>query len=100
MAGGEAGEGERVFLGVDTANGEYIAHWLDNFGARYSIPHATGRASGDTIRLSFAYADGPFRDTFIYHPGLKEWSFHLEDQDSTGAWRPFADYEARPIHHH
>jgi hypothetical protein len=90
----------RVFLGVDSANGEYIAHWLDTFGPRYSIPHATGRASGDTIRLAFAYADGPFRDTFIYHPDPRGWTFHLEDHDSTGTWRPFAVYEVRPAHHH
>lgn len=90
----------RVFIGVDSARAGYIAHWLDNFGAQYSIPHATGSASGDTLRLAFAYADGPFRDTFIYHADPRGWTFHLEDQDSTGTWRPFADYEVRPAPHH
>ena len=90
----------RVFLGVDSARQSYVAHWLDNFGARYSIPHATGTATGDTIRLAFAYADGPFRDTFIYHTDPRGWTFHLEDQDSTGTWRPFADYEVGPAPHH
>lgn len=89
----------RVFLGVDSATQGYIAHWLDNFGAPYSIPHATGTAAGDTIHLAFAYADGPFRDIFIYHRDTGRWSFRMEDTDSAGAWRLFAEYDVRRAPH-
>lgn len=86
----------RVFVGVDSARAQYIAHWLDNFGAAYSIPHATGTAIGDTLRLMFAYPDGPFRDTFAYRRSTATWHFRLESQDSTGTWRLFAEYDVRP----
>lgn len=86
----------RVFIGVDSAGTQYIAHWLDNFGAPYSIPHAIGSAQGDTIRLAFAYADGPFRDTFVYHRTDHTWHFRLESQDSTGTWKLFGEYDVRP----
>jgi hypothetical protein len=86
----------RVFIGVDSARAQYVAHWLDNFGAPYSIPHATESAQGDTVHLAFAYADGPFRDTFVYHRVTGTWYFRLESQDSTGAWRLFGAYDVSP----
>jgi hypothetical protein len=85
----------RVFLGVDSAARRYIVHWLDRFGAAYSIPHAVGEARGDTVRFTFAYADGPFRDTFVYDRRRDTWYFRLESGDSTGAWTLFAEYQVR-----
>jgi len=84
-----------VFIGVDSAGGTYVAHWLDNTGAAYSIPPATGEARGDTIVLNFAYADGPFRDTFSYDPRGDTWHFRLEAGTAAGQWRLFADYTVR-----
>jgi hypothetical protein len=84
----------RAFVGTDST-GRIIGHWLDRFGAAYSIPHATGGVRGDTLVMTFAYADGPFRDTFVYHRGRDRWSIRMESGDSTGAWRPFASYEVR-----
>jgi hypothetical protein len=85
----------RVFIGVDSANGQYIAHWLDRFGAAYSIPHATGNARGDTLLLNFPYPSGSFRDTFVYDARADSWYFRLEAADSTGGWRLFAEYQVR-----
>ncbi len=85
----------RVFIGVDSAGGRYIAHWLDRFGAAYSIPHATGEARGDTVLLTFPYADGAFRDTFVYDRHQDRWYFRLEAADSTKGWRLFAEYQVR-----
>lgn len=85
----------RVFLGVDSAKGEYIAHWLDNFGAPYSIPHATGTAQGDTIHIVFPYPDGAFSDQFIYDRVGDAWYFRLESADGRGGWRLFAEYRVR-----
>ena len=82
----------RVFIGVDSASSRYLVHWLDSFGAAFSIPHAVGQAAGDTIQFTFAYADGPFRDTFVYDSRQDSWRFRLESGDSTGAWQLFADY--------
>ena len=85
----------RVFIGVDSARSCYVVHWLDAFGAPYSIPHGVGTATGDTIRFGFAYADGPFRDMFVYAPRTGGWYFRLESGDSIGSWRLFAEYQLR-----
>ncbi|MFN0179248.1 MAG: hypothetical protein ACKVZ0_10650 [Gemmatimonadales bacterium] len=85
----------RVFLGVDSATSRLIAHWLDAFGAGFSIPHAIGEARGDTLVFTFGYPSGPFRDTFAYHRRDDRWRFLLQSADSTGRWRLFADYDVR-----
>lgn len=85
----------RVFIGVDSAGGRYIAHWLDGFGAGYSIPHATGEARGDTLVLLFPYPTGAFRDTFVYDRRSDTWRFRLEASDGAGGWRRFAEYLVR-----
>jgi len=85
----------RVFIGVDSAGGRYLAHWLDSFGAAYSIPPAVGEARGDTIVLTFAYPSGPFRDTFSYDRATDAWHFRLEAEDSAGRRTLFADYVVR-----
>jgi hypothetical protein len=85
----------RVFIGVDSAGGRYIAHWLDKFGAAYSVPHATGHSRGDTLLLTFPYPNGAFRDTFVYDRQTDAWYFRLEAADSTGGWRLFAEYQVR-----
>lgn len=86
----------RVFIGADTAPGHVIVHWLDSFGAPYSVPHATGTAVGDTLRFEFAYSGGPLRDTFIYDAAAGRWTFRLVGGDGHGTWKPFADYEVKP----
>jgi hypothetical protein len=85
----------RVFIGVDSAGGRYIAHWLDKFGAAYSVPHATGHSRGDTLLLTFPYPHGAFRDTFVYDRHTDAWYFRLEAADSSGGWRLFAEYQVR-----
>ncbi len=86
----------RVFIGVDSAKSRYLVHWMDNFGAAYSVPAAEGWATRDTIRFEFAYADGPFRDTFTFNRRDGTWRFLLEGQDSARVWRTFADYRVHP----
>jgi uncharacterized protein DUF1579 len=85
----------RVFIGVDSAGKRYVAHWLDNFGAAYSIPPATGTARGDTLELDFPYPDGAFHDTFIYQRPSDAWTMRLESADGAGGWKLFAEYSAR-----
>jgi hypothetical protein len=86
----------RVFVGADTVPGHVLVHWLDSFGAAFSVPAATGQVVGDTLRFEFAYSTGPFRDTFVYRPTAGTWMIRLESGDSTGGWRLFAEYEVRP----
>ena len=85
----------RVFIGVDSAAGGYIAHWLDNFGAPSSIPHGTGGAAGDTLTLVFPYPSADFRDTFTYDSASGRWRLLVESLDARGTRSVFADYWIR-----
>jgi len=86
----------RVFIGVDPDSQLVITHWLDSFGAKYSIPHGTGQVSGNTIQFTIRYDDGPFRDTLTFHPEDRSWSFVIEVSQPDGSWKHFARYEMRP----
>jgi hypothetical protein len=86
----------RVIIGMAAKPGEYIAHWIDNTGAQYSVPAATGTQSGDTLYLDFPYPDGAFHDTFAYDRATGVWHFKLEAADGKGGWVNFADYLVRP----
>ena len=85
----------RVFIGVDPDNQVVIAHWMDNFGAKYSIPHGTGQISDNVIQFTIPYADGPFRDTLTFHPEDRSWSFVIEASQPDGSWKHFAHYDIR-----
>lgn len=83
----------RVFVGSDTASHRILVHWLDNFGAAFSVPHGIGAIRGDTLQFEIAYSDGPFRDTFVYRGLSRGWYFRLESGDGRGSWKLFAEYE-------
>ncbi|HEX2791707.1 MAG TPA: hypothetical protein VHN17_14855 [Steroidobacteraceae bacterium] len=81
-----------VFIGFDAQAGDYIAHWLDRFGAAGARVVASGKRQGERLVLDFPYADGAFRDTFIWQPVSGSWSLLLESQRSDGSWSTFASY--------
>jgi hypothetical protein len=85
----------RLFIGYDKESGRVIAHWLDSFGAKYSIPHGTGSISGNTIQFQIPYDDGPFRDTLTFDPAKGSWSFLIESFEQPANWKHFAKYEIR-----
>jgi hypothetical protein len=84
----------RVIIGATAEPGEYIAHWIDNFGAQYSVPTASGRQVDDTLFLDFPYPAGAFHDTFAYDRKRHSWHIVLESADGNG-WKVFADYNLK-----
>ncbi|HEY1315084.1 MAG TPA: DUF1579 family protein [Steroidobacteraceae bacterium] len=82
----------RVFIGYDQQGKRVIAHWMDSFGAAYSIPHGVGAIEGNQIQFEIPYADGPFRDTFVYDRFRDVWTLNIESGDGKGSWRHFACY--------
>jgi hypothetical protein len=86
----------RVFVGADTVPGKVLVHWLDSFGAAFSVPHGSGSVKGDTLRFEFPYGTRPFRNTFVYSSASRSWMFRLEPGDGHGGWRLFAEYDVRP----
>ncbi|GGC65772.1 DUF1579 family protein [Undibacterium terreum] len=85
----------RVFLGYDKESQTVIAHWMDSFGGKYSVPHASGHINGNTIQFIFPYASGPFRDTLTYSPEATSWVFEIEASKPDGTWKHFARYDIR-----
>jgi hypothetical protein len=85
----------RVLIGADRDGQSVIAHWMDSFGARASIPHATGAISGNQIEFTFAYKSAPFRDTFTRSPESDSWTLVIEAAQADGSWKHFARYTMR-----
>jgi hypothetical protein len=81
-----------VFIGFDPKANDYIAHWLDRFGAAGARVVARGERRGQQLVLIFPYAEGAFRDTFTWHPESGSWSLLLESQGGDKTWSTFADY--------
>jgi hypothetical protein len=81
-----------VFLGFDPKTGDYIAHWLDRFGAAGARVVGEGKRVGQQLVITFPYADGAFRDTLTRLPATDSWSLLIESQAANGAWSTFASY--------
>lgn len=84
-----------VFIGYDAASKNVIAHWMDSFGARYSIPHGTGQIDGNVVQFTFPYASGQFRNTWRFDGATSSWQFALEAAQPDGTWKHFARYEVK-----
>ena len=82
----------RVFIGVGK-DGQVIAHWLDSFGAKYSVPHGTGQVTDDAIVFNIPYPTGQFRDTLTYERDRDTWKLVIEGAKPDGTFKHFAKYE-------
>jgi hypothetical protein len=81
-----------LFVGFDPKAGDFVAHWLDRFGAAGARVVASGHRQGQRLVLNFPYAEGAFRDTFLWQPASASWTLLLESQRADGAWVSFASY--------
>ena len=57
----------------DAASKTIIAHWMDSFGAKYSVPHGSGDIAGNVITFTIPYPSGPFRNTWRFDPAGATW---------------------------
>jgi len=81
-----------VFVGYDAASKTVIAHWMDSFGAKYSVPHGSGDIAGNVVTFTIPYTSGPFRNTWRFDPATSTWQFALEAAQPDGSWKHFARY--------
>jgi hypothetical protein len=81
-----------VYLGFDKRAHDYIAHWLDQFGAAGARVVGTGQREGETLVVLFPYGEGAFRDTFSLAADASSGSLLLESQEKDGRWSTFASY--------
>lgn len=92
----EVGEPTRyeahVYLGFDATAGDYVAHWLDGFGAAGARVAGIGSRDGDALTLFFPYADGRFRDILTLAPDASGGTLVIEAEQADGSWTTFASY--------
>ncbi len=85
----------RVFLSWDDEAHDYVAHWLDDFGAGGARVTATGARDGDTLTIHFPYADAAFRNIWVHSD--EGWTLTVEAQQPDTTWRNFANYTIRRL---
>jgi len=85
----------RIFIGFDPESRQVIAHWMDSFGAIYSVPHGTGTLSGGVIEFTVPYAESAFKDRFEYQEGSDAWTLEITSQQQDKSWKHFARYQLR-----
>ncbi len=85
-----------VYIGYDPGADDYIAHWLDKFGAAGARVLATGRLNERTLVLNFPYAAGAFRDTLTLGDAGRG-TLLIESQEKDGSWSTFARYEMKRL---
>ena len=79
-----------VLIGYDHTAQEYVAHWCDLFGARYS-GIGRGKLANSGIAFTFSYPDGPFVNTLTWNPKDQTWTSYMENVSSDGSHRFFAE---------
>jgi len=84
-----------VYIGEDTVPNRVVVHWIDSFGAAFSIPYGQGAVMGDTVQFEIPYPGVPFRDAFVYRRADNTWHFRLESNRGGDAWKLFAEYEVQ-----
>jgi hypothetical protein len=81
-----------VYFGFDAQAGDYIAHWLDQFGAAGARVVGTGKREGGKLVLLFPYAEGAFRDTLSLATDGRTGTLLIESRSKDGSWSTFASY--------
>jgi hypothetical protein len=89
-----------VYLGHDAHADDYIAHWLDKFGAAGARVLGSGRREGNTLVLLFPYQEGTFRDTLTLPADGASGTLLLESQHPDGHWSTFASYRLTRVQRH
>lgn len=80
----------RVTIGADTTPKRIIVHWLDSFGAAYSVPAGYGTAQGDSLVFTIAYPGSTFRNVITANTD-STWRQTIDAQTPQG-WTNFASY--------
>lgn len=82
----------KVIIGTANDSATLIVHWLDSFGAAYSIPHGEGKMTETALEFSFSYSGGKFRDVLRRDAVTNTWTLKIESEQKDGSWKHFAHY--------
>ena len=69
----------------------YVCHWVDVFGARYSAL-GRGKIDSDLLGIEFRFEpkDGELTNHFTFDPQTKTWTSLIRQQEN-GEWKTFAE---------
>ncbi len=81
-----------VYIGIDSVMNEYVAHWLDSFGGAGARVAGVGPVSSDRIEIVYPYAEGKFRNYFIFYSTTNAWNLVIESESKDGSWTNFANF--------
>jgi len=81
-----------LYIGIDTSQSQYIAHWLDSFGGAGARVVGVGPFSPTEIEIVYPYSEGKFRNLFNYDSKKDEWTLVIESEGTDGHWSLFAQY--------
>ena len=87
----------QLYLGYDGKAHDYIAHWLDRFGAAGARVVATGERHERTLVLNFPYPEGAFRDTLTLAADSASATLLIEAAQPDGSWSSFASYRMQRV---
>ena len=77
-----------ILIGYIHSDTQYVAHWIDNFGGKFSGV-ARGFRKENTVEFRFDYSSGSFFYTLIWIPELRFWISKLDGQNAAGLRAPF-----------
>lgn len=87
----------QIYLGFDPRAGDYVVHWLDQFGAAGARVAGSGKREGQQLVLQIPYAEGAFRDTLTLSADARSGTLLLESQQQDGHWSTFASYRMQRL---
>lgn len=87
----------QIYLGSDPKAGDYVVHWLDQFGAAGARVAGSGKREGQQLVLNIPYAEGAFRDTLTLTADGRSATLLLESQEKDGHWSTFASYRMQRL---
>jgi len=80
-----------VLIGFDETAKNYVCHWVDVFGGRYSgVGH--GKLDSNLLGIEFHFdsKEGSLTNRFEFDPETKSWT-SLIRQEENGEWKTFAE---------
>lgn len=79
----------KVIIGYDCDNYLYVAHWIDNFGGRFSETLGYGTRQNQSIVFKFDYPEGTLQNTFTWNVEDKTWTSQSVVQNEMKDWNEF-----------
>lgn len=78
-----------IYIGLNSAENRYVAHWIDVFGGQFSETLGLGVRDGNSISFRFQYPDAILTNVFTYDPEQDSWISKIDQQDKAGEMTMF-----------